>query len=207
MKKILFLLLLLVPLNVNAKKVDVTFSGCTDGDTAKFIMKDAEIKVRFLAIDTPETVHPNKGVEAYGKDASEYTCNKITNATNIVLEFDPDSDETDKYNRYLAWIFVDGSLLQKELVEVGYAKVAYLYGDYIYTKDLEAAQTIAQNNKVGIWSDYEPAKDYTVPLLVVGGLAIFLVYILNKKGRKKINKEFEKAGSKQIKKILKDFTK
>lgn len=37
------------------EKKEVKFSSCIDGDTARFIMDKEEIKVRFLAIDTPET--------------------------------------------------------------------------------------------------------------------------------------------------------
>ena len=70
MKKILMVLLFFMCINcVNAKSdtINVEFSDCVDGDTAKFIYKDEEITARFLAIDTPETVHPTKGEEEYGK--------------------------------------------------------------------------------------------------------------------------------------------
>ena len=97
----LFLIMFLFPINVDAnEKKEVKFSSCIDGDTARFIMDKKEIKVRFLAIDTPETNHPKKGEEPYGREAKEYTCDKITNAQKIELEFDDGSDEKDKYNRY-----------------------------------------------------------------------------------------------------------
>ena len=134
----LFLIMFLFPINVDAnEKKEVKFSSCIDGDTARFIMDKKEIKVRFLAIDTPETNHPKKGEEPYGREAKEYTCDKITNAQKIELEFDDGSDEKDKYNRYLAWVYTDGTLLQSELVEKGFAKVAYIYGNYEYTDELK----------------------------------------------------------------------
>lgn len=46
-----------------------------------------------LAIDTPESVHPTKGVEYYGEEASNYTCNLVTNAKKIELEYDKNSDK------------------------------------------------------------------------------------------------------------------
>ena len=52
----------------------------------------------------------------------------------------------------LGWIFVDDSLLQKELISLGYAKVAYLYGDYKYTDELKEEESIAKSKKLGIWS-------------------------------------------------------
>ena len=38
------------------------------------VLRDGKIKtVRMLAVDTPESVHPSKGVEFYGKEASNFT--------------------------------------------------------------------------------------------------------------------------------------
>lgn len=82
----------------------MSFSACVDGDTARFILKKEEIKVRMLAIDTPETKHPTKGEEPFGQEASDFTCNKLKNAIKIILEFDDNSDKKDKYDRYLAWV-------------------------------------------------------------------------------------------------------
>ena len=159
MKKIyiLFLgiiILLTTPVFANEQK-EVKFSKCVDGDTAKFILNKKEISARFLAIDTPETVHPNKKEEPFGKEASNYTCEKLTNAKRIILEYDDGSDKTDKYDRHLVWVYYDDNFLQEELISLGYAKVAYLYGEYKYTIDLQNKEIIAKSDKVGIWSDYE----------------------------------------------------
>lgn len=147
--------------NVMAEKETVTFSDCVDGDTIKVERNGKQVTVRFLAIDTPETVHPTKGVEPYGKEASDYTCDKVKNAKTLELELDPGSDEFDKYERLLAWIYVDGNLLQSELVSLGYARVAYLYGDYLYTTDLQELESEAGNNKLGIWSEEEYVSSTT----------------------------------------------
>lgn len=159
MKKILFLLLTFFSLNsyVCAKEV-VKFSKCVDGDTIK-IELDGEIKtVRMLAIDTPESVHPTKGIEYYGKEASNYTCEMVTNAKKIELEYDNNSNKEDKYNRLLVWVFVDGELLQDLLIKGGYAEVAYLYGDYKYTSLLQDHQAVAEVQKIGIWDDDKREK-------------------------------------------------
>lgn len=160
MKKITNLIIMFISIFlftgvVEAKKITVKFNSCVDGDTAKFTYKNEIITARFLAIDTPETKHPTKGVEPWGKEASDYTCDKLTNASKISLEYDSNSDETDKYSRHLVWVWVDNQLLQKELIDLGYAKVAYLYGDYKYTSELKEAEKVATKNKVGIWSDEE----------------------------------------------------
>lgn len=157
MKKLKYLLFFLLFFNFNniynAEKLEVTLSKCVDGDTARFMLNDEEIKARFLAIDTPESVHPTKEVELYGKDASVYTCNELTNAKKIELEYDPNSNKLDKYDRHLVWVFVDDTLLQNKLVSIGYAEVKYLYGDYLYTETLKETQEKAKEEKLGIWSE------------------------------------------------------
>lgn len=183
MKKIVYLIIicLFFITNVNAESIKLEFSECIDGDTAEFIYNDEIIKVRMLAIDTPETVHPTKGEEPFGKDASNYTCDKISNANNIILEFDDNSDKLDKYDRYLGWIFIDDSLLQKELIENGLAKVAYLYGDYKYTEELQKAEKVAQEKKLNIWSEYEEDKDYSWLIFIALSLIVLIPCIIKKK--------------------------
>lgn len=204
MKKIiLFIFTLLIVFNVNAlkikeKKINVSFNKCVDGDTASFKYKNEIIKVRFLAIDTPESVKKNSPVEPYGKEASEYTCNQLKKANNIYLEFDDNSDQTDKYNRYLAWVFVDGDLLQKKIIDNGFAEVAYLYGDYKYTNELKIAQKIAKKKKLGIWSN-KKEKDNNFLLIILVIISMCLLFIFSKKYRKKVNNKIKKSIKKKIK--------
>lgn len=153
------ILLFMMPCSVFAEKIEVKLSRCVDGDTARFMIGKKEYSTRFLAIDTPETKHPKKGKEPFGKEASNYTCSRLKKAKKIVLEYDPNSTKEDKYERKLAWIFVDDDLLQKELVERGYAKVAYLYGDYKYTNTLKVVEGQARVEKRGIWSNKQVKKD------------------------------------------------
>lgn len=154
MKKIIlfFLCMFLMVFSVNAEKIDVTLNACVDGDTAWFNLNGEKTKFRFLGIDTPESVHPKKQVELYGKDASEYTCNLLTNANKIQIEYDEESDKTDKYDRHLAWVWIDDILLEQSLINIGYAQVAYIYGNYKYLEDLCLEQEIAVSNKYGIWA-------------------------------------------------------
>lgn len=156
MKKIIILIgLFFLNLNiVNAEeRISVKFSKCVDGDTAKVILNEEIITVRFLAIDTPESVHPTIGEEPYGKEASNFTCEKLQNAEKIELEYDDNSSKTDKYNRYLAWVFVDNYLLQDLIIKEGLAEVTYLYGDYKYTSILQDHESVAKAQKIGIWSE------------------------------------------------------
>lgn len=161
MKKvvIIFFILIVFPLNINAEKKEMTFDSCVDGDTIKAKIDGEVSTIRFLAVDTPETVHPKKKAEPYGKEASEYTCNRVKSAKKLEIEYDPGSSKLDKYKRTLGWIYVDGSLLQKELIEHGYAKLAYIYGDYLYTNELKNIEKNIKDKKLGIWSDTKTKVD------------------------------------------------
>ena len=232
MKKVFILILFFAHIKyINAEEINVQFSKCIDGDTAKFIYEDNEITARFLAIDTPETVHPKKEEEEYGKEASEYTCNKIKSANKIILEFDEKSDKKDSFGRYLVWAFVDGNLLQEKLVSKGLASVAYLYGDYKYIDKLEKAEQLAEENKLGIWNIdsneeiEEEIKDNEVDnketkkqekntskinsfitkykdyIILIG--ALIIVSIFNLKSKKKVTNKLKTKIKKDIKKRLK----
>jgi micrococcal nuclease len=199
MKKIYILIisLFIIPLNVYAKKEEVKLSKCIDGDTITVIINKEERKVRFLAVDAPE-IDTN---EAYSNEAKEFTCNILTNAKKIYLEYDKNSDKEDKYERILAWVWADDTLVQKELVKEGYAKIAYLYGDYKYTSELSKFESIAKENKSNIWGDYKEEikptptkkkkldiyldrlnKSYEILVIVIAGiLALITLYLKRKK--------------------------
>lgn len=143
---ILYLIQYLIPLE-NEKVILVR---CIDGDTARFKINGVEETVRFLAIDTPEINSNPKKSEPFGNEAAHYTCSYLEKADEIKLEFEEGS-ERDKYERLLAWVFVDDTLLQKELISKGLAEVKYVYGDYKYVPELKIAQEIAKTKEVGMW--------------------------------------------------------
>lgn len=218
MKKFLIIVLVLLcfpSVCLANEKSSVKLKSCIDGDTANFIMKKETIKVRFLAIDTPETKHPTKGSEPYGKEASNYTCKRLKEAKKIVLEFDSNSDKIDKYNRYLAWVFVDNNLLQDELVKKGFADVKYLYGNYTYTDRINTSLKKAKNNKVGMWNESKSIdselKNYvmnlkieykiliTIILIVIVGIYLYYDKKARKRAFKKGKRELKKYIDKQLK--------
>ena len=137
----------------NTNKIAVELVEVIDGDTAKFKMNGEQITVRFLGINTKETVDPEIGEEVWGKEASDFTKEKLENATKIELEFDEVADEKDKYDRYLSWIWIDDELLQNLLVENGLAENYMLQNNYKYAGMLQESEENAKNNKLGIWSE------------------------------------------------------
>ena len=69
--------------NMKTEKIKVKYYEKVDGDTAKFKLSGKVIKVRFLGINTPETVEKTTSEEPYGKEASDYTKERLENANKI----------------------------------------------------------------------------------------------------------------------------
>lgn len=133
-------------------RIPVELVSTVDGDTAKFNYDGKTESFRFLLIDTPETKHPRIGKEPYGQEASDRTAELLNTAANIEVEFDV-GQKKDKYGRYLAYIYVDGEMLNNILVREGLAKVGYVYPPNTrYLSELEDSQDKAKSEQIGIWS-------------------------------------------------------
>ncbi|KAJ85640.1 thermonuclease [Enterococcus faecalis] len=136
----------------NDQRIPADFVRHVDGDTTVLKIEGKEQKVRFLLIDTPETVKPNTKVQPFGLEASKRTKELLSTAAEITFEYDQ-GDKKDRYGRALGYIFVDGTLLQKTLVREGLARVAYVKEPNTkYLLELEEAQEKAKNESLGIWS-------------------------------------------------------
>ncbi|GGE70011.1 thermonuclease family protein [Priestia taiwanensis] len=138
-----------------------------DGDTLKVRLTNGkEENVRFLLVDTPETKHPKLGVQPFGPEASAFTKRIAPTGKKITLELDV--SEREKYGRLLAYVWVDGQLLNRMLIEQGLARVGYIYvPNTKYVDYLKEIQTKAQQEKRGIWSieDYATDKGFKQEIL------------------------------------------
>lgn len=121
-----------------------------DGDTIQIDYHGTKEKVRFIGIDTPESVHPNgeKNTEA-GKIASNYTKELLT-GKKVTLEFDV--QERDKYGRLLAYVYLDGEMLNKKLLADGYAQVATFPPNVKYVDEFTKIQRQAKEEQRGLWA-------------------------------------------------------
>lgn len=134
---------------VDDKVYEVT--RVVDGDTIVVTKGDETFKVRLIGVDTPESVHPNKEKNTeFGKIASNYTKEKLLNK-EVKLELDV--QEKDKYGRALAYVYIDGVMFNKMLLESGMAQIATYPPNVKYVEEFKEIEQRARNNKVGLWSD------------------------------------------------------
>ncbi|WP_261133725.1 thermonuclease family protein [Bacillus sp. Marseille-Q3570] len=122
-----------------------------DGDTFKVNYEGKEETIRLLLVDTPETVHPSKPVQPFGKEASNFMKEKLAGKR---VELELDVSERDKYGRILAYAYdLEGNMLNEKLLEKGFARVAYIFPPNTkYVDRFQKIQRDAQKKEVGIWS-------------------------------------------------------
>lgn len=139
-------------------QVPVKLVKTIDGDTIKVLYNGQEINIRYLLIDTPETNHPRLGKQPFGEEAKERN-RELVNSGSLTLEFDI-GERIDKYDRLLAYVYVDGKSVQKTLLAEGLARVAYVYPPNTrHLTPFEEAQAVAKKKGLGIWSIEDYATD------------------------------------------------
>ena len=122
-----------------------------DGDTVE--LENGE-KVRYIGIDTPETLDPRKPIQCFGKEAAEKN-RELVEGKRIRLE--KDVMERDKYNRLLKYIYVSAGesepeiFVNLELVKRGFAH-SYTYPPDVKYQDLFiSAEKEAREAGRGLW--------------------------------------------------------
>lgn len=92
----------------NSAKTEATVKTYVDGDTTHFyvssdLVEGGVLKARYLAINTPESTGK---IEEYGKKASNFTKEKLSKATSIIIESDTEHWDIDSTgSRNLVWIW------------------------------------------------------------------------------------------------------
>jgi len=129
---------------INAYVVKVT-----DGDTFEITYKDQQERVRLLCVDTPETVAKGVEVQTYGKEASDFTKEKLLNQS-VKLYFD--KGLRDKYGRLLAYtVLQDDVFFNAVLIKYGYARVEIVYPNSSLKDYFFSLQEKALEEKIGFW--------------------------------------------------------
>ena len=122
-----------------------------DGDTIEVDLAGHSEKVRLLGIDTPETHHPTKPVQCFGKEASEHTADLLPAGTAVRLE--RDDEERDDYGRLLAYVYrsSDDLFVNLDLVQQGFASLLTIRPNVTHLADFTAAESSARAGDVGLW--------------------------------------------------------
>lgn len=127
-----------------------TVTRVVDGDTIKINYNSKEESVRLIGIDTPESVHPDASRNVFnGEIASNYT-KTLLEGKDIELEFD--TQKRDRYGRLLAYVYIDGTMVNRLLLKEGYAQVSTYPPNVKYVDEFTKIQKSARENSKGLWS-------------------------------------------------------
>ena len=117
-----------------------------DGDTIEI---EGGERVRYIGIDTAETVDPRKPVQCFGMEASAKNKELVEGKT---ARLEKDITDRDKYNRLLRYVYVDDTFVNLELVKQGFA-YSYSYPpDIKYQEQFVKAQQEAREARRGLWN-------------------------------------------------------
>lgn len=148
----LLLLVFLIGCAPTPTEHEVTFVRAVDGDTLVAKVDGKEEYIRLLLVDTPETKHPDKGVQPFGPEASDLMKKTFSPSDSIKIEYG--TEKRDKYDRLLAYVYTkDGAMFNKVLLKKGVARVAYVYPpNDKYVEEFRKIESTAKSKEIGIWS-------------------------------------------------------
>jgi micrococcal nuclease len=125
-----------------------TVSRVIDGDTIE--LADGQ-RVRYLMIDTPEST--GGATDCYGSEAKAYNA-ALVQDRQVNLRYDQEC--TDRYDRLLAYVQVDGADVNLRMVQQGYACVLIIPPNgEARRKEYEAAEFEARSLGRGMWGACE----------------------------------------------------
>lgn len=127
-----------------------------DGDTIE--LTDGK-RVRYIGIDTPETVDPRKPVQCFGREAHDKNA-ELLSGKEVRLE--KDISETDKYGRLLRYVYVNDVMVNDTLVREGFAHASSYPPDIKYQEQLTQAEAEARQQERGLWSSCESGQSPSV---------------------------------------------
>jgi micrococcal nuclease len=122
-----------------------------DGDTIQVRLAGAKERVRFIGVDTPETVKPNTPVQCFGRAASAET-HRLLDGRTVRLVSDVES--RDRYGRLLAYVYRvgDGLFVNAELARRGFARQMTIPPNVRFAGRFATLVREARLARAGLWS-------------------------------------------------------
>ena len=141
--------------DIQVDRANFPFVGVVDWDTIKVKdSTDTEYSVRMIGLDSPESYATRFGyTECFWKEASEHLKELLKDADRVTLETDPTQWEFDKYDRMLAYVFLDWVNINQKMIADGYWW-EYTYNlPYKYQTEFKKAQKTAETNNLWLWAE------------------------------------------------------
>jgi micrococcal nuclease len=133
--------------------VDAAVVRVVDGDTIRVrLPSGAEERVRYIGVDTPESVKPGTPVQCFAEAASSFNRRLVEGRTVRLVS---DAEARDRYGRLLAYVYrrPDGLFVNAELARRGYARPLTIPPDVRFAERFQALADAARRAGRGLWKD------------------------------------------------------
>ena len=121
-----------------------------DGDPIQVRIEGKSFTVRLMGVDTPETKHPTKAVQYFGREATAFTKAHLEGKT-VALEKDRTGDTVDRTGRLLRYVRLDGDNFNARLIREGSAH-AYRRFAFSKRKEFIGLEEQAKRRGIGLWN-------------------------------------------------------
>lgn len=131
-------------------RLDGVVTRVVDGDTVHVRLAGRDETVRYIGMDTPETVKPHTPVQCFGEAASAANRRLVSGAP---VELRLDAESRDRYGRLLAYVYRrrDGLFVNAALVRDGFATILTIPPNVGHAAELSALQRRARSAHRGLW--------------------------------------------------------
>lgn len=119
-----------------------------DGDTIEVSLDGARERVRYIGVDTPESVVPGEPVECFGRRAAAFN-ERLVAEGRVELRFD--RERRDRYGRLLAYVRASGRDVNAELVRRGLARTLTIPPNDSRAEQLARLERDAASAGRGLW--------------------------------------------------------
>ena len=142
---------------VTRDRFEARVSRVVDGDT--IIVRNlnryskptgAQRRVRYIGIDTPESVKPDTAPECFGKEAAAANRRLVDGRVVTLVS---DAEPYDDFGRALAYVYVGGKFVNGDLVAQGFARTLTIAPNTARAADLKRLQNEAKRTNKGLWRE------------------------------------------------------
>jgi micrococcal nuclease len=131
----------------------VPVTRVVDGDTIEVRLGGRTEDVRYIGVDTPETVKPGTPVECFGPEASSFN-HRLVEGRRVRLVFG--AERRDVYGRLLSYVHLGPRFVNAELLRRGYARTLTIPPNDRYAERFERLQAAAGRAGRGLWGACGP---------------------------------------------------
>jgi micrococcal nuclease len=133
----------------SARSLTARVIRVVDGDTIKVSLAGGRTeRVRYIGVDTPESVKPGTPVQCFAKRASHFNAS-LVDGRAVTLRMD--AEERDRYGRLLAYVYAGDRFVNRELVAKGYARTMTIPPNVAHADEFARLAQRAREAGRGLW--------------------------------------------------------